>query len=237
MDRSEKKLTSYPPEIKKAECDYDYPWLRTGCAFAFLASSIFFAHLVCETVKERRRIDAFLADSSHVLHRDVLPHPVPYGKGQGIAAPPTLPFLLLHSKLHSASAFSNEEWKKVKVTTYGLRPSGRMYHGGTTANGERYDDRKFTVAVPPISRGSSKPRHPYGSELTFRLERNGKTREMTARVNDLCPGGTYDLTLRGLLYLLQEDHKVNWDAEMNKETLRKHMNRSAQAEMKQKVGK
>lgn len=219
---SEKGKNEYPPEIKKSE--EEIPWTSTVCSFIFLICSIFFAFLVAETLKESRRIDAFLTDSSHILQRDAPPHPA-HRSGQGLAASTTL------SRFVSSSDELATTWEKVKITTYGLRPSGRMYHGGTTANGEKYDDRKFTVAVPPVSRGSKKPRHAYGSELTFRLERNGQTREITCRVNDLCPGGTYDLSLRAMLYLFQEDHKVNWEAEMTKETLRKHMNRSATAEM------
>lgn len=93
-----------------------------------------------------------------------------------------------------------QQWHPCRVTTYGLRPSGRSYHGGRTASGERYDDIKgWTVAVPPSKSNRHRPMIPYGTlvDVSWR----GKTLR-GLKVTDLCPGGTFDLTRRAMIELL-----------------------------------
>ncbi|MEQ1934729.1 MAG: septal ring lytic transglycosylase RlpA family protein [Fimbriimonadaceae bacterium] len=79
------------------------------------------------------------------------------------------------------------KWKPAKITAYG--PAYRN-KGKQTANGELYNHKAMTIAVPPIRKGSDTPAIPYGTRV--RLAWNNRTIEV--KVNDLCPGGTYDLS-------------------------------------------
>ena len=77
----------------------------------------------------------------------------------------------------------------ITVTTYKM--------GRITANGERYDPSKITVAVPRIPH-TRFPRHPYGSYVT--ISRGGNY--VRARVTDLCGMNRYDLSTAAMTKLL-----------------------------------
>lgn len=92
-----------------------------------------------------------------------------------------------------------QEWHLCRITTYGKRPSGKPYHGGKTASGSRYDDYGWTVAVPPIKRGSNRPMIPYGTRIDLRWK---GTVLFNLKVTDLCPGGTFDVTRKAMVSML-----------------------------------
>jgi len=92
-----------------------------------------------------------------------------------------------------------QKWHPCRITTYGKRPSGKPYHGGRTASGARYDDYGWTVAVPPIKKGSSRPMIPYGTYIDLRWK---GTVLFKLKVTDLCPGGTFDVTRKAMVSML-----------------------------------
>ncbi len=100
-----------------------------------------------------------------------------------------------------------QEWHSCRITTYGMRPSGKPYHGGRTASGARYDDYGWTVAVPPLKKGSRRPMIPYGTLIDLRWQ--GKTLH-GLRVTDICPGCTFDVTRKAMVAILghYEDTKL-----------------------------
>ena len=74
----------------------------------------------------------------------------------------------------------------VVCTTY-----GPGYHGKRTASGDRYSIHYPSIAVPVKKVGCRRfPVIPFGTMLKLHY----KTRTVVVKVNDLCPGGTYDLS-------------------------------------------
>jgi rare lipoprotein A len=67
------------------------------------------------------------------------------------------------------------------TTFYGL---GDGFHGQTTANGERFDAYRWTVASPHL---------PMGTKIKVTNQRNGK--QVVVRVNDRGPYSHADLDL------------------------------------------
>ena len=82
--------------------------------------------------------------------------------------------------------------KLVYITTY-----GPGYDGQRTASGEIYHKNKVSVAVP-FRAGQRKPTHPFGTYLKLTY----KGRSILAKVTDICPAGTYDLSDEGMRKLL-----------------------------------
>jgi len=81
-------------------------------------------------------------------------------------------------------------WKPCSITTY-----GPGYHGRRTASGERFDDNKMTVAMPMRGR---RPVVPFGKTIEVKW----KGRTVQVKVNDVCPGGTVDLSKAAMKKLL-----------------------------------